>query len=183
MARKFFKRVLPSSSSIRDHKHLKVFGKVLQDANLWHLNRHSVARAFSIGLFCAFIPVPFQMVLAGAMAIAWRANMVISVVLVWITNPLTWGPIYYGAYLVGAKITDTPIKGFKFSEFEFTMASILKTGWVFLLGCFICGVVSAVVSNLIIRLFWRWSVSRAWSESRARIRNKARELLQLKNKS
>ncbi len=66
MAKKTIQRFLPDPNKIRHHKSLKIFGKLLQDANLWHLNRRSARGAFAVGLFFAFIPVPFQMVLAAA---------------------------------------------------------------------------------------------------------------------
>ena len=99
MAKKTIQRFLPDPNKIRHHKSLKIFGRLLQDANLWHLNRRSARGAFAVGLFFAFIPVPFQMVLAAAGAILFRVNLPISVALVWLTNPLTMPPIFYGAAL------------------------------------------------------------------------------------
>jgi uncharacterized protein (DUF2062 family) len=37
-----------------------------------------------VGLFCAFIPVPFQMLLAAPSAIIFSANLPVSIALVWI---------------------------------------------------------------------------------------------------
>ncbi|MGB0733593.1 MAG: DUF2062 domain-containing protein, partial [Pontibacterium sp.] len=59
MPRKFFKKYLPDPSSFKVER-FGWLGKYMADANLWHLNRHSVARAFAVGLFCAFIPFPTQ---------------------------------------------------------------------------------------------------------------------------
>ena len=74
---------------------------MFQDPNLWHLNRHSAAGGFGIGLFFAFWPVPFQMWLSAFAAIPLRVNLPLSVATVWLTNPITMPPIFYGAYKVG----------------------------------------------------------------------------------
>ena len=85
---------MPDHKKIRDHKHLRIFGKLLHNPSLWHMNRHSVAKAFAVGLFFAWVPVPFQMVLGAGGAILFHANLPLSVVLVWLTNPFTMPPMF-----------------------------------------------------------------------------------------
>ena len=41
---------MPNSQSIKNNKHLKIFGDLLHNPHLWHMNRHSVAKAFAVGL-------------------------------------------------------------------------------------------------------------------------------------
>ncbi|MEJ2691725.1 MAG: DUF2062 domain-containing protein, partial [Candidatus Thiodiazotropha sp.] len=117
MPKSLIKRLLPNHDKVREHRHLKVFGKLLHDANLWHLNRHSASGGFAVGLFMAFVPLPFQMVFAAAAAIIFRVNLPISVVLVWITNPITIPPIFFFAYRIGTLILGTPAQteAFQFS--------------------------------------------------------------------
>ena len=54
MPKKFIRRFLPDPQSIKQNKALKIFGSVLHEPNLWHLNRRSASGAFGIGLFFAF---------------------------------------------------------------------------------------------------------------------------------
>ncbi|MEC8208404.1 MAG: DUF2062 domain-containing protein, partial [Pseudomonadota bacterium] len=48
MPKKFIRRFLPDHQSIKQNKALKIFGKVLHEPNLWHLNRRSASGAFGI---------------------------------------------------------------------------------------------------------------------------------------
>lgn len=181
MPKKMLKRWMPDRKRLQNHKHLKIFGKIIHDPNLWHFNRYSVATAFSVGLFFAFVPVPFQMVLAAAVAIIVRSNLPISVALVWLTNPLTMPPIFYFTYRVGAWILNTPPGKFNFeASWEWLTTSLKTIGPAFFLGCFVCGTLCAILSNVIIRLLWRYSVSRNWQERR--LKRKQRKLEKKKAK-
>lgn len=171
MPRKFIRRIMPDHHLIRNHKRLQVFGALLHDPNLWHLNRRSVAGAFAVGLFMAFVPVPFQMLLAGAAAIMVRVNLPLAVSLVWITNPLTMPPIFFATYKLGAwlmGITPQPIR----FELSFNwLASELGAAWQpFLLGSLVVATGSAALGYTVIRLLWRWHIVKAYQERRRRRR-------------
>lgn len=154
---------MPDHHTIRDHKHLRIFGRLLHDPNLFHLNRRSVSGAFALGLFNAFVPVPFQMVLSAAGAILFRVNLPIAVGLVWITNPVTMPPIFYFCYLVGTWILGTPVSDVQFSISLHWLGSELARIWQpFLLGCFVCGVIAAIAGYVLMRGFWRMHVVRDW---------------------
>ncbi len=163
MAKRFLKRFSPNPETIRSHKLLQGFGRFLHNPNLWHLNRRSVPKAFAIGLFMAFVPVPFQMWLSAGTAILLEANLPISVGLVWITNPLTMPPMFYFAYVVGTWILKLPPQDF---AFELTMDWLLnRMGMIwepFLLGCFVLGTISAVVGYCVISWFWVFRVRKDW---------------------
>lgn len=102
MPRKLLKKYLPDPAHLREHKHLRVFGERLADPGLWHMNRRGIANAAAIGLFCALLPIPFQMLPSALLAIMFRANLPLSIALVWLTNPLTAVPVWYGTYLLGS---------------------------------------------------------------------------------
>lgn len=177
MPRKLLKRFLPDHRTIKEHKHLQRFGTRLHDPNLWHLNRRSVPGAFSVGLFVAFIPTPFQMVISAALAILLRVNVPISVALVWVTNPITMPPVFYFCYKVGAWLLDKPVHRIDFSNPSLTWLVIeMKAIWApFLLGCLIAGAFAAILGNLFIRAFWRLHVTRSWRVRQARERARRNE--------
>ena len=73
--RRLLHRMLPGAREIRGRRPLhRVFGRMLLHADLWRLNRGSVAGAASIGLFMAWMPVPFQMLPAAGAAVAAPAQ-------------------------------------------------------------------------------------------------------------
>ena len=170
MPRKFIKRYLPDPHYVRQHNTLRrVFGDLLHDANLWHLNRRSAAGAAAVGLFCAFIPLPGQMVAAAALAILCRVNLPLSVALVWVTNPVTIPPVFYATYRIGAWIlgSNQPPPAFELSV-QWLLQEFDHIWQPLLLGSFIAGTVSAALGYALMRLIWRWHVLREWQRRRLR---------------
>lgn len=158
MPKKLIKKYMPDHDTIRNQPHLnKIFGTLLHDPNLLHLNRRSVSAAFAVGLFMAFVPVPFQMVLAAAAAILVRCNLPISVGLVWVSNPITIPPLFYFCYLVGTWILGIEkAKKFAFElSWDWLMSELGAIWEPFLLGCTVVGMISAVLGYFTIRLLWR----------------------------
>lgn len=163
MARRIVKRLMPDHEKIRQSKAIQLFGSLLHDANLWHLNRRSASGAFAVGLFTAFIPVPFQMLLAAAAAIPFRVNLPLSVGLVWVSNPITMPPIFYLCYRVGNWLLAAPPQPFSFElSWQWLANSVSTIGPSLLLGCLVLGTLSSVIGYLGIRLLWRRSVIKAW---------------------
>jgi len=185
MPKNFLKRYMPKEHDIRNHKHMRFFGKLLHDPNIWHLNRRSVSGAFSVGLFMAMVPVPFQMALAAAAAIPLRVNLPISVGLVWITNPLTIPAIFYFAYKVGATIMSTSVTLPEDVDFSWEwLTSGLSEIWApFLLGCFVLGVTLAILGNLFIRFIWRLHLLKYLERRKLRKKAKAKAKANKKPKS
>jgi len=111
----------------------------------------------------AFVPVPFQMLLAASMAILVHVNIPISVALVWLTNPLTMPPMFYFAYKVGQWILGLPDHNFDFELSWSWLSHGLSHIWQpFLLGCLVVGLTSGVLGYLSVRFAWRVLVIRKW---------------------
>lgn len=171
MPKKFIRRFLPDHNNVRKSKYLRVFGTLLHDPNLWHLNRRSACGAFGIGLFFAFWPVPFQMIFSTAAAIIFRVNVPVSVAAVWITNPLTMPPIFYAAYLLGSTVLGTKVDHFVFElSWTWLADSVSTIGPAFILGCLIFSVFFSVLGYFSLDWIWRMSVLRAWKRRRKSIK-------------
>lgn len=169
MSRRLIKKFFPNQTAIRDHKHLRILGPLLQDPNLLHLNRRSVSGGIFVGLFLAFVPVPFQMLLAAAAALVIRVNLPIAVATVWISNPITMAPLFYFSYRVGAWVLDLPSIEIEFElSFEWLKESLVLIWQPFLLGCFIVGATSSIIGGYSVRLLWRWHVIQSWNERKSR---------------
>lgn len=168
MLKRLLKKITPDHKTIRDHKYLRFFGSLLHNPALWHMNRHSVAKAFAAGLFFAWIPVPFQMVLAAGGAILFHANLPLSVALVWLTNPITMPPMFYGAYKLGAFLLGQEVQHF---EMELSLAWIQHEmaviGGPFLFGCLVLAMVSSIGGYFGIQLAWRRMVIKHWRSRHA----------------
>ncbi|MCU4675661.1 DUF2062 domain-containing protein [Catenovulum sp. 2E275] len=165
MPKKLIQRCLPDHHKIKSQKSLKIFGTLLHDPNLWHLNRKSVAGAFALGLFNAFMPVPFQMWLSAAGAILFRVNLPLSVVIVWLTNPITIPPIFFGCYLLGATVLGIEPLQFHFQlSWDWLVQSMSTIGPALLLGCFICAILFSTLGYFLMNILWRVSVRKNWQK-------------------
>jgi len=157
-------RILPDHEKMREHRYLRHFGHLLARPTLWHLNRRNVAAAFAVGLFFAFMPVPFQMVLAAGGAIYFNANLPISVAMVWLTNPITIPPIFYFTYVLGNWILGNPSTHLTMDSFSWDAiySGLPAVMQAVLVGCLFSGVVAAIAGYIGIRVLWRIMVLRRW---------------------
>lgn len=163
MPKKFIQRFSPKPETLKAHPHLKHFGEILQNPNLWHLNRRSAAGAVAVGLFCAWMPIPFQMLLASILAMACSVNLPLSVALVWISNPLTMPPLFYVAYLLGSYLLNEPVTTFHFElSFQWIANALETIAPALFLGSLILGVISAALGYFLLRLLWRFNSAKKW---------------------
>ncbi len=166
MPRKFLKRFMPDPHEIKNNKVLSLFGDLLHDPNLWHMNRRSIANAFLIGLFFAWWPVPFQMALAAGGAILMRANLPMSVAIVWITNPITMPAMFYFAYLVGSWLIGVPETTFSMELSMDWLMNGLSIIWKpFLTGCLVLAIFSSISGYFTINYIWRRHVKKRRQQS------------------
>lgn len=98
------KRLMPTPESVAGNRWLRWMGPSLLHPRLWHLGRRAVAVGAAIGVFFAFITPIAQIPLSAAVSVALRANIPTAVVATLVNTPPTFGPVYYAAWWVGAKV-------------------------------------------------------------------------------
>jgi len=151
----YVRKCIPKKEDVLACKSMRLFGNLVHRPGLWHVNRKTVSRAAAIGLFFAFLPIPFQMVLAMAGAVFFQANAPLSVALVWITNPFTMPPIFYGAFVLGSWVTGYSVSGLNFSNFmPWLQSNSLDAFLVFLSGCLIFSLSFSLIGFVSVRLFY-----------------------------
>lgn len=95
------KRFLPTRETIVQSRLLRFLGPRIHDPGLWHINRNSVAKGVAIGAFFGFMVPVAQIPAAALVALLVRANLWVAALSTLVSNPLTYGPIYYFAYRLG----------------------------------------------------------------------------------
>lgn len=168
MPKRLFKKFSPHPDTITQNKYMRYLGSSLFLPALWHFNRHSVAKAFAIGLACMWVPFPGQSIIAAALAILFRANIPMSVALVFVTNPVTGPPMFYGAYAMGAHLLNQP----QIPHFEMNIEWLEQTlGQIWepmVVGCLVVALISALIGYYGIQAFWRFHVHQKLKERRVR---------------
>ena len=106
--KKRIKAWLPTPETLRTNRWLRWMGPTLQHPRLWHFSRKGIAMGLALGIFFGLLIPVAQMPLAAAAAVVLRANLPMAVASTLVTNPVTFGPVYYGAYHLGKAILGQP---------------------------------------------------------------------------
>ncbi|TMG78840.1 MAG: DUF2062 domain-containing protein [Betaproteobacteria bacterium] len=175
MPRKFFRKYLPSYESVRQNRFVARFGPLLHHPSLWHLNRRSVSGGVAAGMFAGLVPGsnPVQFAVAALLAVAFRVNLPVAVVVTLYTNPFTIVPLYVLAYGIGALFFATDGAALSHApeiDWSHLGASIQAYfDWVLALGrLVILAVGLAVAGYVFVQLAWRAHVILAWRRRRRR---------------
>jgi len=134
---------------------MRPFHMWLENPAYWSLNRRNVTRAFSLGLFLAFIPLPVHAIVATLLALLFRLNIPAAIVGTFLANPVTVVPMFVWAYWMGCQalmLSPAPIH-FEMSWAWFT-TELIPIWKPFLLGCFISGLTIALLGYIVVGGLW-----------------------------
>lgn len=95
---------MPSEATLQAHPGLRWLAPLLARRSLWHLNRRRVAMGAAIGVFCGFLIPLAQIAGAAVLALLLRANLPVAAVATFVTNPVTFAPIFVLAYKTGSAL-------------------------------------------------------------------------------
>ena len=182
MPRKFFRRFLPDSDSVRANKYLvrlAAWGPWLNHPKLWHLNRDCVAGGFAIGLFAGLVPGPLQMLTAALLAIPLKKNLPVALVTTLYTNPFTIAPLYllayaYGRLLLGAGHPPAEVQPFDWDWAHWLDSTEALARWALALGpplavgLIALALTLAAAGYCAVQFAWRAYVIHAWRSRRKR---------------
>ena len=95
------KQLLPTPETLRNNRWLRWMGPVLHHPRLWHFSRKGIALGLALGIFFGLLIPVAQIPFSATVAVLLRANLPMAVASTLVTNPVTFGPVYYGAYRLG----------------------------------------------------------------------------------
>src|SRR5688572_29007694 len=151
MPRRILKKILPNRHTLSQRWYLRPFGALLKDPVYWSVHRKGVLKAFALGLFICFIPLPIHLLVPPIAAFALRANVPVTMITLFVTNPLTYVPTFFTVYWVGAQLMGIPMAPFHFSlEWEWVETQLLQIWKPLLLGCFVTAVLTAGTGYLLL---------------------------------
>jgi len=103
--KKIYNKYAPKEHHLKNTLLHKILGERIFEPALWKPTKKGIIWAFTLGTFIAFTPtVGGQMIIAGLIAVFFRINIPVSLLTVWISNPLTIIFIYSLEIKIGMSI-------------------------------------------------------------------------------
>jgi len=165
------KRWFPSREQLMRSRWLGPLAHHFQDERLWQMERGSVARGVAIGLFFGLLLPLAQFLFAVAFAIWLRGHVAAAAVATFVTNPLTFAPLYWLAHRIGSTLlghsrsqSDADAAQVAAQAeaavtaqgwFSATWHALLNAGAPLMVGLAVMAVAGALLGFLLVWLLWR----------------------------
>ena len=181
MFRKRLRRWLPRSHAALEHPWLRRLVPALRHPRLWHVDRRGIASGVAVGLFFGILLPVGQIPSAALCAVLLRANLATAIASTFVTNPLTYVPVYATAYLLGCFLcgsdpaqlvgAEAGFEGlaFKFESLAVSLQTILDVAAPIFVGALVLASRAAMIAYFgihglrcrLVRRAWRRRIGRA----------------------
>lgn len=166
---------LPEREQLLANRWLRWLSPWLTHPALWRWSRRGVALGTALGVFFGLLIPLAQIPASAAAAIVLRANLPVAAASTLVTNPLTFGPIYFAAYRLGALITGESVPSAEQVEVHVPVADdsglwerINALGKPLLAGLAILATLAGLLAYLVVSVGWRLWVLRKRRTRRTR---------------
>ena len=168
-----FRHQLPKQEQIFASRWTKPFAPWFDRHYFWTVNRRQAALSVAVGMFCGLMPGPTQMLSALLVAYFLRTNLPIAIITTLYSNPITYMPLYYLAYRIGASLMGIDAAA-TLSLPAWEGANFLGRAWEWLLGAGkplligvpILGIILAVFAYFAVLWIWRSYTVFHWNKQR-----------------
>lgn len=171
------RRFLPSPQSIHGNRWLRWIGPALHHPRLWRFSRRGLALGVALGLFFGLLVPVAQIPLSAGAAVLLRANLPAAVACTLVTNPVTFGPVYYGAWQLGRVVlrepaeagppplaaADAPAEG---NWWQRTLQQVGGVGKPLLVGLALVACAAGLLAYFAVS--WAWVLRVGWQRRRRR---------------
>lgn len=162
---------MPTREQMAQNKYLRPIAHRFLTPELWRFTRRSVPRGVALGVFAGFIIPVGQIFLAAFMALPARANVPLSALVTFITNPFTfpfWALVAnkLGAFILKVDLAATggaaqeEIASGRWAWFIEMFEGVGVTVLVTIFGFIVLAIVGASLGYLVASVVWRFVVAR-----------------------
>lgn len=156
---------MQSSENNKSEEKYGLWNRLKRFLRYWYLRLvriqatpHNIAIGLAVGVFAGLLPIlPFQMLLAVALAFVVRGSKIAAALGTWVTNPVNWVPFYLLCYKIGKAVAPFDIPPFRPSELE--MVQMLNVGWKFFAAMLAGGLVMAVPGCIVAYFIGKKAIS------------------------
>lgn len=158
------RKYMPKREEMAENRFLKPIAHRFLSPELWRFTRRSVPRGVALGLFAAFIVPIGQIFLAAFLALPARANVPLSALVTFVTNPFTlpfWLVIANRLGRVMLNIdASMGVGAGQLAHESGVLAQWVEVGGVTAFGFLVLAIVSAAAGYLLSSFVWRIVVAR-----------------------
>lgn len=146
------------------------------------MSRRGIAMGMALGVFFGLLIPIAQIPFAAGAAVVLRANVPAAVASTLVTNPVTFGPVYYAAWRLGSAILGEPVRPgeeprlaeVKLEEspergwWETLVQRLRSVGKPLMLGLALVATTVGLLTYLLVT--WIWFMRVKWSRRKRRTR-------------